>query len=132
MKGWKRSANGTWSFSSNDGSLSLPPDFELDHEAEGIIGFTGTAPDKGIAWVAFKNSPFQEVVDADFPAPDNKVMGVETVSGLDITEIAPTTPSGRAQAKIRIYVVELTGEASLIVIGGGDSFAKSFAQQWGT
>ena len=131
MKGWKQSSSGTWSFSSDDGSLSLPPDFELDREAEEIIGFTGTTPDNQIGWVAYKNVPYQKVIDTEFPASDHKVMGVESVSGLDVIEIAPTTSSGRAQANMRIYVVELTGEACLIVMGGGDSFAKSFAQQWG-
>ena len=132
MKGWKQSANGTWSFSSDGHSLSLPPEFELDYEAEEFIGFTGTTPDNEIGWVAYMSIPIQKVIDTEFSAPDHKVMGVETVSGLDVAEIAPTTPSGRAQARLRIYLVALTDEASLIVVGGGESFAKSFAQQWGT
>ena len=130
MKGWKRSADGTWRLRSDGRSLSLPPSFDLDHSDEDVIGFTGITPANEIGWVAYDRNPVQMIIDNKFNVPDYKVLGVRTVAGLNITEIAPTTPSGRAKAKVRIYIVELASEASLVVIGGGDSFANSFAHQW--
>ena len=130
MKGWKQSANGTWSLTAHGRSISLPPDFELDSEAEGTIGFTGVTADREMSWIIYERTPLQEIINTKLSSPDHKVLSNRTVEDLNVIEIAPTTPSGRAQAKVRIHIIELADDTSLVVVGGGTAFVYSLARQW--
>lgn len=95
------------------------------------MGFTGTTPDNELGWVICNRLSVQKTIDDAFPDPEHKMMGVEAVNGVDVTVVAPTTPSGRAQAGVRLYLIELDKEVTLFVAGGGTAFAKSLAEQWG-
>ncbi len=130
MKEWGKSADGRWSLSLDGRSLSLPTGFDLDHSNQDVISFTGITSAHEMSWVAYEREPAQRIIDTKLKGGEFKVLGVQDVGGLDVTEIAPTTPSGRAKPKVRIHVVALTNVASLTVFGGGDGFAISLAQQW--
>ncbi len=130
MNEWSQSAEGRWILRLDGRSLSLPDGFELDDSFESETALTGITSANEMSWVFREHLPDQDLVDKKVDCREYKVLGMQTVSGLNITELAPTTPSGRAQARVRIHVIQLTPVDSLIVIGGGESFVRSLAEQW--
>ena len=75
-------------------------------------------------------SPAQEVIDGELMGSGTKLCATKKMAGLDVTVLPPHDAKRQAVAKVRILIAPLTGTSSLVVIGGGEEFAASFAKQW--
>ncbi len=127
MEEWKQSSSGVWGLTVDGCSLSLPDSFVLDTEEEDRVVFVDEGPDFPWAYMVYKRIPARSWMEDH---ADTKAMRSFNVSEVAITELAPTTKSGRAVPKVRMYVLGLTPSASIMVVHVSDHYARLLAEQW--
>lgn len=127
MNEWNQSHSGTWSLSLNDRSLTLPDSFVVEHEAKDLIGFVDDGPGLPSCRVVYKRVPAQSFMKK---RDNTKHLSTFSVSDVSVTKYAGTTKSGRTELEVRMYVIGLTDNASILVVDVHDRYAQLLADQW--